>query len=385
MPFELTGNFKGQMVQNHLVSAQDLIEMFNIPLRSDDKVLVFTLHKSAIGLNVADNQPKNAVLRGISCVISGVHNGEGFMIRYYKTRNIKPNQTTAQVLYNYTPKRVFWKGKTTLIDPASDFDLAVFLYLYPKNEQSPIRNPRSPVEIRYDNIAERVKAKRENQSLLASLFSRIPGENGLKILRIAKGLSIQTPNGLVSISSSDLFGNTMDEQIEAARVAVFELAQKYPTDVAAALDSDEVLIRGMLYQAIDDSKIVYQPIAGGYGGWFWYDTNEEIVKVAPGQDSRKVLVSYVMNPSNYEEMSSRLSGSPVAIDKEDKTIVEDAFASGILVLAEDNKVYLKVEGETQKRALYVPDNPDEWIQELSKNLNNISKNRIKSAMSHADV
>lgn len=378
-----TGKFNGKMLRNEIIDVEEVMETFGIKI-NPDLLAEFKLldQPGVIAVNLADGQQRYAHQRRILPVAKGSYKGSVYTIRYFTSEIQKENKGVA--VTEYLPKKINWKGLLMTVDPMENLELAVLLMLKQQCAQSPFKGNREYEFL--DRLAES-QSRLEKEQAYNGVMSRIFAADGMKVLIIAKGIKIDQkviPYSALATHSS------LEIQINNARVELATLGRQHPQEVLQAFDDFNTQVRGYVKHAVDTNAVKLQQVAGGHSVWHWPD-DTEIAKVRPDQDSMQVLEAYAFK--NYSDFSQRLGeamGVKVAkkaanndVDLQEEQpayeLAVKAFGEGKLVLEEDNKVYLIVAGTREKNPLFIPKNPDNWLQE-TRNFNDIQIKRIQKAL-----
>jgi hypothetical protein len=135
--FTITGIWKGELADNKMVTAKELIEEYKIPYDKTRKVIEFELNTKSP--SIATKKPDGSLQvsrgRSILCLVEGTINGETCQLRYY-TRKIRRPGDTADT---YTPTKVEFTGRKLLIDTEKQLEELVLYALSTQCETSPFR------------------------------------------------------------------------------------------------------------------------------------------------------------------------------------------------------------------------------------------------------
>lgn len=380
----ITGFINNVIEEDKLVSAQDVVKMFDLPFQIGDKVRFRVLPKHI--KKDRRGQKRLATRRLLPTLIEGVYKNNQYSIRYYATKVNRPATQHTGAFTTYLPRNIELSGEVTDFDTVVDSEIAVMLMLHYKCKNGPFFNNQVDAEYEYvDTEAEAKKALEKELYTQEALDFFKKSKDTEKIMRVAKGFIVPGTGAGVNRS-------LLDSDVET-RMAMIDMAKKFPNQVAAALVDPVVLTRGAIHVAIDDGliKLVHQ--AGGTGTYKWSD-GTEITKVKSISGALDSLLKYVLSPDIHDVFFSHLNKNGVISDiqelgeqlkdagkgeaaevKVDLTnpveLLKGAIEFKHIILdTSDMKVrYLNDQGEIQKSfPLGLVSTVTDWEEELAENI-----------------
>lgn len=352
--FILTGEFKGEAVQDRVTTADELINLFGLKNIADfgQKQLYFVVDESQYSKH-PDGTKAVVANRRVAPVVEGIFNGVNYSIRYYSSMSRKPIGKDIQI--NYKPDRVQFRGTANAFVLPDAKELAVFWLLYKGTEQSPFRHARSgrPI-LKYQNTRVNEQVKFEAAERLTQLRSKILSLDDSLAIFYAKGFR----KGNYTISRDRC------ETALGAKVALLEALEKFPTEFGDIVESASTYMLGVVMDLIDTDKIGQEFIGGGQTKFFWKDNDDEIFRSSG--DFMANFYAYVQDPMVFRDIARRAKLSPeVNRSPESGTNVEilaKAKAENKITVI-DGKAYLVTNGKPDDRALLTIKG-DDWEGEV---------------------
>lgn len=370
----ITGTYKGQSVEDKVVSARELIEHFKLPISPKTEKVTFELDKKAkgvIAINAADGRERFAERNTISPLASGTYEGETCQIRYYTSKQKNKDGV------KYTPARVEYTGKRHSVNTRQDLELAVFLMLYPKCADSPIRSRRSPVRYKMYSAEAISKQKIQAEEQYAKLREAILKSDDDYAVRMAKAISHKLR--LIPMSETD--GPSI------AKAALLDLIRTKPDAVRQAMSTPQMEVIGAVMHAQSTGRIEMNPNTAGRTAWYYKETGEEIVSVPKGKPVLDHLFKHLSDAEEFSDFVEKIYGAKPTVKSVDPTLSEDAqviksaIDSGVLQKhPTEPKVYIMVGNQFQDRALKVLDDPDNWKEEMVQSATSTMAARVQKYM-----
>lgn len=348
--FTFTGVLNGEAVEEKTVSADQLIELFELNKVVDFKqTALFELDQSGIKtLNYAYNeqtrQNSSSSPKFVSPVINGVYQGQSCTIRYYTSSSVKQTQNGS--IKSYIPLRMMFKGSSIGIDPASKKDEVVFWCLYKGTNVSPLRDRFSGRSIfKYVDRNLRTRQEYDKAMGLQSVATAIFDMNPQMAIYIAKGIVVKQE----AISRDQCTSDS------AAKVALINLLNKYQDDFIKVFNSPETYQIGVAHEFIDKGQISYKPV-GETTVFFYTDNGEEIITIA-SEDAMAGFLNHVKDPSVFAAMCKRLSFNDKPSSEETfSQKLNDAINASLLVIHE-GAIYTNTGGiMSQEPVVKIPKN-----------------------------
>jgi hypothetical protein len=307
---EFTGSINGEMYEEQAVSVSQLIKHFGVTIPKNLTIERITGKRDRYGQRKESNQ----VI--LNPYFNAVFNGEQFTLRYYANKNKRSDQTIS-----YLPKKIRFNG--TKVFDQKDQEVALFLFLHPQNAASPFSARLTFVKTS-DKVAEsqvRLDAAREAALIQAMIINE---SDGNKIQRVARGFKHKGE----TISTIHTNDSTM------AKVALLDMAKKYPFAVKEALEDEETLIRGIVGLAEDSGRISLRNNS-------WYIEREMYLNVDKFEDPVQKLQNYLSDHANLTKFLSKVYKMNINVSSElsDINIVQKAIDDGRIIL-EDGKAWI---------------------------------------------
>lgn len=373
---ELTGTVNGKMYENQRMTPDELIDIFNLPINGADRI-VFRLDEengNVVATNLADGQKRFPVRQGLITAFAGMYKGSSIHIRYYesKTNSGKDN-------IKYFPNKLYFNGIQTTLNLHTSKEKAVYMMLFPWCKESPLRSPRKePVYLVYDRV-KNAKAKLKDSKLFSELMDTIMQSGDDYITQIAYGIKVQGAR----VASDDA------KHPATARMALLEMARKYPDDTYTAFHALTTRIVGAVTDA-KERKLIKSITTPSKVTWEYSDElgGDVLVELKNDGDPTRKLIEYLSDSGNWNKFTSRafaesavveseVTGDPADMDNAD--LIEAGIKARILVVhPQEDKVYLMDENsQFDGRALMILKGAREnWKRELSEGMTNIQRNRL---------
>ena len=372
---ELTGTVKGQMFDNKRVTPDELIDIFNLPINGAEKI-VFRLDESnrnVVAINLASGQKRFPTRHGLITAFAAMYEGSSISIRYYESKTELQKGNT-----KYFPNKLYFTGIQTTLNLMTNKEKAVFMMLFPWCKESPFRSPRKePVYLVHDRV-KNAKAKLKDSKTFSELMETIMKSGDDYITQIAYGIKVQG----TKVASDDA------KHPATARMALLDMARKYPEDTHTAFHSLTTRITGAIVDAKNQKliKVVTTPTK------IIWTYSEELggdVLVAmknTGEPTRR-LIEYLSEAGHWNKFTGRIFKNPEdptvettdPSDMNNKELIEAAILAHCLVLhPQEDKVYIMdANSQFESRSLMILTGPREnWKEELLERLSNVQRNRL---------
>jgi hypothetical protein len=271
--FEFTGNWKGSMVQDKLVSGQELLEEYKLPFPENKRIVRFQLNLSnKMVASKKEGRVQVSPGRSILCKIQGVHNGQTVLIRYFENKLVREGSTTPI----YTPAKVQWRKKQMIVNLDKDFEIAVLLALRPECKTSPFRRANKGYIYQILDVekqaSEELNAAKTDIALQYKIMHELSDDF---VVAFAKGYTTKNKWGL---------GLSSEASADEARAALVKQAKLDPHRMNAQLSSNSALLNGAVRDALDKGVIRNEDVGNNVFNWTWSDGTEIARVEKPGTD-----------------------------------------------------------------------------------------------------
>lgn len=380
--FIITGRFNGETVEDKLVSADELIDYFKLPIKGKQRA-AFRLDEESPGIIAVRGGRKSfAHMRTVQCLINGIGpDGNSYTIQYYRTKTNRPATKNTPGYTDYQPKKLPFKGREASFDLVRQKEEAVLFCLTPMNGDSPFNNNSLSHFRFYDR--EAVAQSRLNEGMLyETVRDLILHGDDDKIMRIAKGIKI----GRLMIPA-----NETRTAVEA-KVALIEMAKKHTKAVAAAINDDSTFTRGLVNDAVESHVIKLISAGGNARAWVWSEGGTQIMRVSKQQNPREALYDHVSIPENFAQFRSRVDmlkgiggqDAPAQVEAnldDPVQLINAAIESKVITFnPEESKVYILNERrQIDGRAIGKIEDGANWKSEAA-NFSPPQLGRIKKAV-----
>lgn len=231
---KFTGPLDGQIVENKIISANDLAKMFNLKVKESTYFRMTGIVQTPFG----ERRPEKV---SFMPVVSGYLNGENYVIRYYKRETPRVNQET-----KYSPERLFMDQKEQGYSASEDKELVVFMMLSTQCEQSPFKTAKSKPLYRIVDVDAITTQKLEDVTKSNDLTNQILAEKDeVKLISIAKGIEVM----------GEKIQSHLTTNIDGAKVQLILLQKKYPEQFESAYTDFLTQARGYARYLIDLKKV----------------------------------------------------------------------------------------------------------------------------------
>ncbi len=253
---------------------------------------------------------------------NAVFEGEQFTLRYYSNKNKRSDQTIS-----YLPKKIRFNGTKVFGD--REQEVALFLYLHPQNASSPFASRLTFVKTS-DKVAEsqlKLDAARQAAIIQATIINEADLD---KIQRVARGFKYKGE----TISTINTTDPTM------AKVALLDMAKKYPFAVKEALEDAETIVRGVIGIAEDTGKIALRNNS-------WYIDRELYLTVDKFEDPVDKLQWHLSDNANLTKFLAKIYKAEDKVEAaiEEMNIVQQAIDAGRIGLIDGKAWVLNENGE----------------------------------------
>lgn len=382
--FSITGTINGKTYNEEIISAEELADFFDLPVKKDDKNH-FRVHASATSIDLATGKPRGALTVKIPTLISGRQGNNSFIIQYFQ------NRTWHEVrkAYTYQPRKLALNGMNHVFAPDA-YEQAVLACLSPICATSPFTRRRQQFE--WTDPSKEARQRIKEERMRTKYRDLILNDHEAIINAVARGYRHQghkIPNSKLSTSDD-------------ARYALLQELDKFPKSVADAYGNPEVRLLGSLQAAIDHKQIIGIDQGNNQRQWVFSDDHGGgIIGKTNGPDHFAGLVqiftttgdrySYitrlkeiqgsdeVAKETENSEKNKKATGDPLAL------IREAVLKQVITYLPEENRVYLLNEkGQIEdNRALKIIEDSENWMSELAQS-GAIAMKRIAKELKNRD-
>ena len=252
---EITGEWKNEVVENKLVSAQELVDTFELPFKKGDRIHL-RLHSSVKTFDMATKKDRFAEERMFKPLINGRYNGGSFILRYYEQK-LNLQRKTEKV--RYLPVRLRYKGDETIWDTKRNFELAVFMYLSTMCADSPLRNRKSQKHWEYYEPSVEAEADLKAIERNESLRLRVMGMSDEEVLYTAR--AIKQLRGMLP-------SNVKLDTPALSRLALVNVSMNNPGPLHTALNSVQIEAAAIILEA-QEKELISMVNEKGARIWLW--------------------------------------------------------------------------------------------------------------------
>lgn len=292
--FAYTGPWKKEMVEEKLVSAEEMIKEFNLPIDLKKPTTSFELNmdNQTVAAKDIDGNLKWAKGRNILPKVQGMLNGQSIVAVYYTSKTKRQGDT----FFTYTPNRVEFKGKTITLDTQMDLELIVLHAISTMSSISPFRNKRMPAVFNLlDREARAVIGLKAEQEMLA-LKSKILNEfKDEQVVAIAKGYRRRDKSKL-----------TVPSHVTAmeCRVILNEELKRDFSWLKSNLESTSNMLSGIVRDGDDKGRLKYRDIGGGKRMWMY--SNEIQIGVANSATGINGLIDFIIDKGIISDFKDKM-------------------------------------------------------------------------------
>lgn len=355
MPFEITSVLDGT---DKMITAQELIKRFRLPIDPEGNGVVFELSKNQFSKSLYSDK-QTASSRNIKTLINGSFEGVSYVIRYFESKVFKPPFGNQGGYHVYSPRAVNFKGHSNFAPFPDRLELATFLMLSKRCAVSPFANRNSVPMYEVVDRAARAKKIIDAEMATADVRVKILQLSDQDAIRYAKGISFD------GYKISTMQTNTGLE----AKAALLGLIARFPAQLYEALNSEETYNRGVVQEHIDDSRLVLKEAAAGIG--IWQLNGKEVLRVAADKDRFQAIFDHYDDPSPLLKVETK----EAPLD-----IIRRASEAGVIAFdPTDKKVRLMEDGVAGRSVGTVKTN-SRWMEELVDVITPIALGAIKKKM-----
>lgn len=383
---EFTGIINGEMVEEKVVSAADLIKEFSLPVDPGKESRIrFALHPSQVTVNRADGKERFGESRAFKPFILGSWKGNNYTIRYYQTK-IKQGGNKSP---RYTPNRIYFFGRGHSLRTPDHLEEIVMLMLHPSCGDSPFKKRNGRIQYRIADPVGDARKQLQSERILDEIRDQVLKASDEYVKQIALG---------VNLVHKRISKEHADNPI-MARVAILELAAKDLSFVVKCLESVQIKTAGIAAKAIEKEQIRLASTGAGRRAWYYSETygGTEICKVTPNTDSRQALLSHLSMPDERDRFLKGLKlqgaddlegmGKPVGVEIDENdpsSLIDGAHKMGLINLHPGElKVYEVRDGQFHGRSFFQAESIENWKTQMKANTNQLMINRLKKLVRNA--
>lgn len=275
---EVTGQIKGKVYENTLLSVEEVCKLFNVSL--PEKVYIEANRNTR--RRDSFNQQRSLSAVNANTLINTTYEGNIVTVRYYKSKSSANSDT------KYFPTRIRIQLPETVFDTAKDKEVALFAMLTPSCEQSPFRSKRRKLFRVKNNVAE-AKSEIQQRLRLRQVEDKVLLEKNINFLRrIALGMNINRSR----------VSNPHDKTIDELKAGLLELFKKNPIEFANKFDDVTVKIEGLIQEA-KHAGVIKLVSQGTVKAWVYSSNDEEIVRVT-NQSPELALLYHLSQPEVFK-------------------------------------------------------------------------------------
>lgn len=255
----------------------------------------------------------------------------------------------------FEPRYVQFMGSKKAFQ--NDPELALYWFLHPNNELSPLRDPKNKTKpkIQYIDIKKRAADKNSAIDQLTDALSHAKNLDATELVILAKGIGIKGIHG-------------KDE--DAVRAEVREYAYKFPKLYMDKANSQITYIEGKIYHLVDTGVIKLSNL-GSIRRWSWAQGEREgeiIVDVVnTTQDAKLSLKNHIFNNlNNYLYLLNNITADLGAKQKAEKyleSMKPQEEAPAVETIGDALPEYLKSVNSEEYNAAESPNKIPETFQE----------------------
>jgi hypothetical protein len=311
---EITGEWKGEVVEEKLVSAQELVDTFKLPFKKGDRIH-FRLHSSVKTFDIATKRDRYAEERMFKPLINGRYNGGSFIMRYYEQ---KLNLQRKSEKVRYLPVRLRYKGDETIWDTQRNFELAVFMYLSTMCADSPLRNRRSQKHWEYYEPNVEAEANLKAIERTEALRLRVMEMTDDEVLYTA--LAIKQLRGMIP-------SNVKLDTPALARLALVNISMNNPAPLHTALNSVQIEAAAVILEA-QDKNMIAMVNEKGARIWIW---SEELggtvlhkIPTKTGSPLHKLIEHLTSTAQGLVDFKNKVKNGADIVEKRDEILKQTA-------------------------------------------------------------
>lgn len=293
--FIFTGSWKDKMVSEKLVSADQLIEFFELPIDKDKVMVHFELNMENISVASKDHlgKLKWSPQRNIPVRIQGIYKRSNVDIQYYRQ---KVSRETGKG-YSYTPTREFWKGKNVDLVLEHNLELIVLFMINPMCSISPFLGKKKAVYHLIDKEKRAITNLNKEKEIAALRDKILNGFNDAQVMAIAKGYRNRRNNRL------DVFSHSTAVECR------FLLSEELKADMdwlRKNISLPMTMLSGLVYDSVDKGYVRLSDIGGGRKKWSYMD-DTTICEVDAHLQGPGSLVDYLVDQRKADEFQTKIS------------------------------------------------------------------------------
>ena len=400
----LTGFVDNKEYTDTPMKAEELLSLFNSPLDLKRKDAVFTLLKNRTKNDPVNKRIRHQRVRQFNPLIEGTYKGNFVQIRYFERKRKDGNNNDV-----YYPPRVKHIGIEMKMKTAQHKEVIAFLALHGACKDSPIQT----VATQQYEITDKQRQAREalnRETMLARLIVNVKDAPKSQIYRLAHALSLSGRDSLGNRHTKLSVTNVSSSSIDQLRADLIRIAKILPKEFAAAFKDQEILLRGMIKEALDKGVLEQHNMGGGVVSWKWrhdVEAGVDIVSSSPGQDPFAVLYNYALRSDVFAHFSSTINatlgyeaavanmdvqphvlskavtGADTPSSMSNSAIIEEVFVKEKIFFDRVNKkVFILKDGEIKGKALLNIGDPSKWKEELGAAMDraDVTRNRILATL-----
>ena len=232
-------------------STEDVAKLFNVDLNKLRKEPVFKINEDLKGYDLGSRKKRETQPNPFPAFFFGEDSrGMNLEIRYAASKSNMRDKDSKKLITIYSPRKVRTEGDLTL---ATKLDLAFYMYIHPKNRQSPFRKPDSVWTYEFvDNDTVAQTDLNRGTDMLSALnhANKAPWFN---LPLIAKGMGVANVD------------NMKELQI---RAALSNLALTNPAAYLLKVNKNVTVMDGRILDAVDKNIFVLDQTYGT-PRWLW--------------------------------------------------------------------------------------------------------------------
>lgn len=238
------------LVDNQQKTMEQLKDMFHIPLETIHKSSEFAINDNLKGYDLGSRKKRDANAQKFpSFFFTEDNRGISREIRYASSKSNVKNKK-GEITEVFSPRKVQIDGDLTI--PAK-LDLAVFLYLHPKNRQSPFRNEATIWTYEFVDKQQLANSRIGRGDAMLSALNHAKTAKGKDLKLIAKGM------GIVNVD--------MMTELEI-QASLSDMAMANPSAYLQKVDKQITKFEGRVLDCID-KRVFTQEDTFGSIKWVW--------------------------------------------------------------------------------------------------------------------
>jgi len=285
----LNGNVKGESYKDKSVSAEELMDIFEVTdrMKKLGSSMRFDLDESKVRKVGSDTlHPQQ---EAIMCTTTGTIDGDLFELTYFKSRVSKKQGGNSY--YEYKPRKIYIQGMSLGVNLKKDKELAVYMFLHQFCKSSPTRPAGARIVYDVHDSASKAEAQFKQNQAVMNIREQIMKDSVDVLILKAQGLNLGGMSNKEDFEVRMILMEYFDKMKRAGQMNKF----------IEQFNSPYSLFSGLIREAIQRSILVKEAKSGKFIYKWGVGTNDagrEAYSVPAGQAPLEALIQYASN--NYE-------------------------------------------------------------------------------------